>query len=133
MQDFALLVAEVHEVPISLSVQPVEISLDGRTPTWLISHRGYALQVCLIIQIPNQDFKQSWTLYQLLRYPAGYLPPTTLCIAYHHTLGSPIQSSVCLIVCSSSQFISLYEEALFMPSDIYIYCEKVLKRSKWML
>lgn len=34
VQDFALLVAEVYEVPISLSVQPVEVSLDGRTPTW---------------------------------------------------------------------------------------------------
>jgi len=41
LQNFSVLLIELHEVPISPHLQPVQIPLDGSTPHFL-----YHLQVC---------------------------------------------------------------------------------------
>ncbi|KAK4828308.1 hypothetical protein QYF61_025320 [Mycteria americana] len=77
VKDFALLV-ELHEVSISLLLQPVEVPLDGSTTLW---HTSCSSQfgvicklaegtLCPIIQIINEDVEQDWS---------HYWPTTRLC------------------------------------------------------
>lgn len=77
-QDFAFSLVELHEVPISPYLQPVNVPLEDSTTLWCISH--YFLicvklaegMLCPIIQIINEDFKQDWTLYWPLGYTASH-------------------------------------------------------------
>lgn len=62
---------ELHEVPVSLFLQPVEVPQDGSMTIWHISHSS---QFCIIskfpestfspiIQMINEDVKQDWFQY----------------------------------------------------------------------
>ncbi|GAB0185708.1 mitochondrial enolase superfamily member 1 [Grus japonensis] len=70
VQDLALLV-ELHEVPVSLFLQHVEVPLDGSTTLWHISHSSQHNVICRlaegtfcpIIQIINEDVEQDQTQY----------------------------------------------------------------------
>ena len=70
-QDFALPLVELHEVPASPFLQPVEVPLDGSTTLWPISQSSQFCVICKlaegtlwpIIQIINEDVEQDWTQY----------------------------------------------------------------------
>ncbi|KAK4832374.1 hypothetical protein QYF61_022229 [Mycteria americana] len=70
-QDFALLLVELHEIPVSPFLQPVKVPLDGSTTFWPISHSSQFCvisklvkdELCLIIQIINEDAHQDWIQY----------------------------------------------------------------------
>lgn len=63
-QDFAFSLVELHEVPISPYLQPVNVPLEDSTTLWCISHYFLVCvklaegTLCPIIQIINEDFKQ---------------------------------------------------------------------------
>ncbi|KAK4818982.1 LOW QUALITY PROTEIN: hypothetical protein QYF61_022649 [Mycteria americana] len=71
VQDLALLLVEVHEVPVSPFLQPVEVPLDGSMTLWCISHSsqfGVIRQLaegtlCPIIHVTTEDAEQDWTQY----------------------------------------------------------------------
>lgn len=58
--DLVFPLAEPHEVPVSLLLQPVEIYLNDKPTTWWIYHSaqfGSICKLCPIIQIPKEDIK----------------------------------------------------------------------------
>ena len=65
VQDFAFAFVELHEVPVSLFLQPVEVPLNGSMILWWISCSSQVCIVCKlakgalcpIVQIINQDVK----------------------------------------------------------------------------
>lgn len=69
VQDLALLIVELHEVPAVPFLQPTEVPLDGYTTLWHINHSfqfGVAGKLakgtlCPIIPAANEDVKQGWT------------------------------------------------------------------------
>ncbi|KAK4810833.1 hypothetical protein QYF61_008805 [Mycteria americana] len=71
VQDFALPLVELHEVPVSPFLQSVQVPLDGSTTLWHISHSSQICVIsklaegtlCLIIQIINEDVEHDRTQY----------------------------------------------------------------------
>lgn len=69
VQDLALLIVELREVPAVPFLQPTEVSLDGYTTLWHINHSfqfGVAGKLakgtlCPIIPAANEAVKQGWT------------------------------------------------------------------------
>ncbi|KAK4825789.1 hypothetical protein QYF61_002373 [Mycteria americana] len=69
VQDFALPLVELHEIPVSPCLQPVEVPLGGSTTFWYISHSSQVDVTCKlakgthcpIIQIVKEDIEQDWT------------------------------------------------------------------------
>lgn len=67
VQDFALLLVDRHEVPVSSFLQPVGVPLDGSKIFWCIGHSsqfGVIIKLaeaalCAIIQIINKDVRGS--------------------------------------------------------------------------
>lgn len=82
VQDFALPLAQLHEVQVSPFLQP----LDGSTTLWWISHSSQFYVICKlaggtlcpIIQIVNEDVKQYWTQFCPLAYTASILQSKTI-------------------------------------------------------
>ncbi|KAK4826730.1 hypothetical protein QYF61_010983 [Mycteria americana] len=71
VQDFALSLDELHEVPVSPFLQPVQVPLDVSTTLWCVSHSSQLCAIsilaedalCSIIQIINEYVEQDWTQY----------------------------------------------------------------------
>jgi len=71
VQDFALLLVELHDVPVSLFLQPVKVSLVWSMTLWCISRSFQSCVIsklvegtlCPIVQIMNKDVKQDWIQY----------------------------------------------------------------------
>jgi len=99
VQDFALLLVDLHEVPVDPFLQPVEVSLDSIMTLWRISSFSSFCVVCKLaegtrfptIQIINEDVKQDWTQYGPLGYTTSHWPATRLCDTDHHFVGPAIQ------------------------------------------
>lgn len=59
---------QLHELPICLLLDPIEVPLSGRTTTQCISHSSQfciickiaEVTVCAVIWIINEDVKQYW-------------------------------------------------------------------------
>ncbi|GAB0186707.1 ectonucleotide pyrophosphatase/phosphodiesterase family member 3 [Grus japonensis] len=76
VQDFALPLVGLHEVPVNPFLQPVEVPLDGSMTLWHISHssqfgvisRLAEGTLCPIMQIINEDVELYWTQYSPLGY-----------------------------------------------------------------
>ncbi|PKU46076.1 hypothetical protein llap_3645 [Limosa lapponica baueri] len=70
VQDFTLLV-ELHEVPVSPSLQPVESPLDGNVTLWHGSDSSWFCVIgklaedtlCPIVQVTNEEVEQEQTQY----------------------------------------------------------------------
>ena len=68
VQDFAVLFVELHEIPLSPVLQPVQIPLDGSTATWCISRSSQYCVICKlaevvlcpIVQVVNKDVRHYW-------------------------------------------------------------------------
>ncbi|KAK4832039.1 hypothetical protein QYF61_020554 [Mycteria americana] len=66
VQDFALFLVELHEIPVGPLLQPVEVPLNGSTVIWCISHSSQFGVICKlaestlypVIQMINEDVKQ---------------------------------------------------------------------------
>ncbi|KAK4831783.1 hypothetical protein QYF61_019096, partial [Mycteria americana] len=50
VQDFALPLVELHEVPASPFLQPVQVPLDGSTTLWCISHSSQCGVICKLAE-----------------------------------------------------------------------------------
>ena len=80
VQDFALLFAELHEVPISPFLHPVEVPPKSSTTLWCISQSSQFCTIsklaesthCPIIQITNEDVEQDWIQCWSQGYTASY-------------------------------------------------------------
>lgn len=68
VQDFGLLLDELHEVPVSPFVQPAKVSLGESTTCWCITHTSQSCAMnklaegtlCRIIQTIDENVKQDW-------------------------------------------------------------------------
>jgi len=66
LQNFAILLVELQEVPVSPFLQPIEVPLDGSTTRWQVSNFSQFSVIsilldgvlCPIIQMINEDVKQ---------------------------------------------------------------------------
>jgi len=69
VQDFALPLAELHEVPVSSFLQTAEVPLDGSTTLWSVSHFSQFCNIskiaedafCSMIATINEDVEHDWT------------------------------------------------------------------------
>lgn len=69
MQDFAFSLVELHEIPLSLNPQPVQVSPKGSTAIWSIClatpfqfciiHKHTEGALCPSIQVINEEY---WSL-----------------------------------------------------------------------
>jgi len=80
MQDFALPSVELHEVPVSPFLQPVQVSLDGSTTLSRVSYFSPFCVICKLaegtlfpnMQIITGDIEQDYTQYWPLGYTTSY-------------------------------------------------------------
>ncbi|KAK4809169.1 hypothetical protein QYF61_006427 [Mycteria americana] len=74
VQVFALLLVELHEVPLSLFLQPVEVPLDGSTTLWCISHPSQFLSSANVLRLTMSSitFSSQWKVpfFDLLAHKA---------------------------------------------------------------
>ena len=90
-----LSLVELHQVPLCLTLQPVQVSLNGSTAFWCVSH---SFQLYIISKIAegglypfiqvSEDVGQDWAQYQCLGNAASYRSPTGLCTADHSPLSN---------------------------------------------
>lgn len=94
LQKFSVLLVELHEIPISPRLQPVQVPLDGSTPHFFcITFRLVEDTLCPVIHIINEDVEQNWSQYLPLKYTASYCPLSRPTTTDHHPLGLAIQSA----------------------------------------
>lgn len=53
LQDLALPLVELHDVPVSLFLQPIKVPLDGSMTFWYVSHFS---QFCIILLVLHTYF-----------------------------------------------------------------------------
>lgn len=71
VQDFILLLIELHDVLVSLLLQPVKVPLEGSLTVWHIRHSSHIFIIsrladgalCHNIQTVNDDVRQDSTQY----------------------------------------------------------------------
>lgn len=95
VQNFVLPLLELHEIPASPHLQPVEDLLNVNPPVIPPPSFGSPANLletkpCTIIQLINKDCEQDWTQYWSLGYTANYWP--SLVFTNHHP-GRPRLSS----------------------------------------
>jgi len=71
VQDPALALVELHEVPLCPALQPVQVLLNGSTAFWFISHFSMFGAIsklaegtlCPFIQVADEEVEQDWAEY----------------------------------------------------------------------
>lgn len=90
---------EIHEIPLSPVLQPVEIPLSGSATFTVLALSLFCNvcevaegSLCPVVQVINEEVKQYWTQYQSLEYTTSYLPPTGLHATYLNLLDPAIKT-----------------------------------------
>jgi len=71
VQDPALALVDLHQVPLCSTLQPVQVSLNGSTAFWCIHHSSQFCVTCklaegtlqLFIQVIDEEVEQDWAEY----------------------------------------------------------------------
>ena len=66
VQDFALLLVEPHEVPVSPFLQPVQVPLDGSPTLWCVSRSSQFVSSANLLRVHSENML-SWALLSLSR------------------------------------------------------------------
>jgi len=75
IQDLALHLGELHEISLSLILQPVQVPVNGSTTSWCTRHPSQFCIICeaaedaLHFSIQDEEVKQYWPQYPPLWSP----------------------------------------------------------------
>lgn len=120
-QDFTPAFVELHVIPVSQFLQPVEVTLDDSKTFWCISH---FLEFCVICRLAegtlypsteviNEDAKQSRPLHWPLGLTTGDWPLVVLHAASCNSLSLAVQSVFCSLSTSLACTLSLLHHVIY--------------------